>query len=90
MKPSDKKRLLADITDAQDIFSLTVTSVRATQFTISTEVTPLIRESVLASKIIQRKKDQLDEASIYLRRKGWKVMDISLPGAEFKTYMVEG
>ena len=88
MKPTERKRLLLDITEAQDTYTLTVTSLRGMQFTISRPATnPLGLTVTMIERRDAMRAKSLDEAAAALRAKGWTVTDISLPNGE-KTFLV--
>lgn len=84
MKPSDRKRLYADVSTAQDQFSLEV--VRSgSQFAITRRAN---RHGGLTDEQRQYKADQqLDLAVAALRQLGWKCTNITTKG-EAKTFLV--
>lgn len=86
MKPTDRKRLLADVTEAQDRFSLVVMSLRGVQYTITRESSENGKPQFAASNC----KIALGQAVTFLQSQGWSVTDISLPDAEFPTFLVGG
>lgn len=74
MKNSDRKRLLTDVTEAQDRYGLEVVSDRGEKFRISKEKDHF---------------RSLNGAVAFLRQQGWKCTEITNEGS-IPTYLVGG
>ncbi len=74
MKNSERKRLLADITEVQDRYGIAVVSERGEKYRISKEKDHF---------------RSLNGAVAFLRQQGWKCTDITNEGS-IPTYLVGG
>ena len=66
MKPSKRKKLLADIKEAQDRFNVEVVSLRGVQYVLALAPTHRLRSK------------SLENAVAFLRKNGWTVTNNSL------------
>ena len=88
MKPTDRKRLLLDVAEVQDTYSLEVASIRGAQYTITKPAkSPLGMTATMVERADLARAKSLEAAAKVLRAKGWTVTDISIPDGE-KTLLV--